>query len=149
MKMHICIDLDSQEIVAVELTGNDEADAPAAKKMLEGKTKNIESFSGDGAYDDFCFRELLGNDTKQIIPPLKNAVPHPETEKDCGKPYLKQRNDAIKNIDETSRDEWKEKTGYHKRSLNEVVMYRYKTIFGEKLSARKSTNQKTETRINC
>jgi hypothetical protein len=76
-------------------------------------------------------------------------VSHPETEKDSGKPYLKQRNDAIKNIDETSRDEWKENTGYHKRSLNEVVMYRYKTIFGEKLSARKSTNQKTETRINC
>jgi hypothetical protein len=55
MKMHICIDLDSQEILAVELTGNDEADAPVAKKMLEGKTKNIDSFSGDGAYDDADF----------------------------------------------------------------------------------------------
>ncbi|GHU14589.1 hypothetical protein FACS1894161_5280 [Spirochaetia bacterium] len=36
MKMHICIDLDTQEILVAELTGNDEADAPAAKRMLEG-----------------------------------------------------------------------------------------------------------------
>jgi hypothetical protein len=149
MKMHICIDLDSQKILEVELTGNDEADAPVAKKMLDGKTKNVESFSGDGAYDDFGFRELLGNDIKQIIPPPKNAVLHPEIKNDPAKTHLQQRNEAINSINRTSREAWKESTNYHKRSLNEVVMYRYKTIFGEKLSARKSANQKTETRINC
>ncbi|GMO33572.1 MAG: hypothetical protein Ta2B_14020 [Termitinemataceae bacterium] len=149
MKMHICIDLDTQEILAVELSGNDEADAPEAKKMLEGKTKNVASFSGDGAYDDFCFRELLGNDIDQIIPPPKNAVVHPEADNDPKKVYLKQRNDAVTSINETSRDEWKENTGYHNRSLNEVVMYRYKTIFGEKQSARKTANQKTDVKINC
>ncbi|GHU14163.1 hypothetical protein FACS1894161_4670 [Spirochaetia bacterium] len=149
MKMHICIDLDSQEILAVELTGNDEADAPAAKRMLEGETKNIDSLSGDGAYDDFCFRELLGDDVKQIIPPPKNAVAHPEVENDSNKSYLKQRNDAVTSMKETSLEDWKEETGYHQRSLNEVVMYRYKTIFGEKLSARNSANQKTEVQLNC
>ncbi|GHV26322.1 hypothetical protein AGMMS4952_06130 [Spirochaetia bacterium] len=95
----------------------------------------IESFSGDGAYDDFCFREFLGNEVNQIIPPPKNAVAHPEIENDPKMAYLQQRNDAVNTIHETSRDEWKEKSGYHKRSLNEVVIYRYKTIFGEKLSA--------------
>jgi hypothetical protein len=85
MKMSICMDLDTQEIRAVKLTGNDEADAPVAKKILEGKTGNVESFSGDGAYDDAdfqsdCFRELLGDTIKQIIPPPKNAVIHPEIE---------------------------------------------------------------------
>jgi hypothetical protein len=149
MKMHICIDLDNQEILAVELTGNDEADAAEAKNMLDGKTGNIDSFSGDGAYDDFCFRELLGNDVEQIIPPPKNAVPHPETENDLSSGHLKQRNDAVNSINATSREEWKESSGYHRRSLNEVVMYRYKTIFGEKLSARKLANQKAEVRINC
>jgi hypothetical protein len=148
-KMHIGLDLDSQEIVAVELTGNDEADAPVAKKMLEGKTGNVDSFGGDGAYDDFSFRELLGNDIEQIIPPPKNAVVHPEAETDPTKAHLKQRNKAVKDIDKTSRSEWKEASGYHKRSLNEVAMFRYKTIFGEKLSARKMTNQKTEVCINC
>jgi hypothetical protein len=110
-RLHICIDLDTQEILVVELTGNDEADANEAKKIQQGKTKNIEN--------------------------------------DSDKAYLKQRNAAVNSIDETSRDEWKEKTGYHKRSLNEVVMYRYKTIFGEKLSARNPANQITEVRVNC
>ncbi|GHU14736.1 hypothetical protein FACS1894161_5430 [Spirochaetia bacterium] len=149
MKMHICIDLDTQEILVAELTGNDEADAPVAKRMLEGKTKNIDSLSGDGAYDDFCFRELLGDGVKQIIPPPKNAVAHPEVENGPNKSYLKQRNDTVTSMKETSREDWKEETGYHKRSLNEVVMYRYKTIFGGKLSARKIAYQKSEVQINC
>ncbi|MHC6202752.1 transposase [Breznakiellaceae bacterium SP9] len=114
--MRIAIDLDSQEIVAVELTGNDEADAPVAKKMLEGKTENVNSFSGDGAYNDFSLRELLGNDIDQIIPPPKNAVVHPEVEIDPAKAHLKQRDEAVKDIDKTSRSEWKESSGYHKRS---------------------------------
>ena len=143
MKMSICMDLDTQEILAVELTGNDEADAPVAKKILEGKTNNIESFSGDGAYDDFCFRKFLGDGVNQIIPPPKNAVAHPEMA------YLQQRNDAVRSIQETSRDEWKEASGYHQRSLNEVVMYRYKTIFGGQMSARKPLNQATEVQLNC
>ncbi|GHU00659.1 hypothetical protein FACS1894142_8720 [Spirochaetia bacterium] len=148
------MDLNTQEILAVELTGNDEADAPVAKRILEGRTENIESFRGDGAYDDAdfqsdCFREFLGNKISQIIPPPKNAVAHPEIETDSKMAYLKQRNDAVTTINETGRDDWKENTGYHKRSLNEVVMYRYKTIFGEKLSACDSANQKTEVQINC
>jgi hypothetical protein len=153
MKMSICLDLDTQEILAVELTGNDEADAPVAKKILEGKTKQVHSCSGDGAYDDAdfqsdCFREFLGNDVKQIIPPPKNAVAHPEIENDPGREYLKQRNDTVNSINELGRDEWKENVGYHQRSLNEVAMYRYKTIYGEKLSARKSKNQETEAQLN-
>ena len=148
-KMHIALDLDTQEIVAVELTCNDEADAPVVKKILEGKTENVDSFGGDGAYDDFSFRELLGADIDQIIPPPKNAVVHAEAETDSSKAHLKQRNKAVKDIDKTSRIEWKESSGYHKRSLNEVAMFRYKTIFGEKLSARETANQKTEVFINC
>ncbi|KAA6319449.1 hypothetical protein EZS27_030655, partial [termite gut metagenome] len=35
------------------------------------------------------------------------------------------------------------------RSLNEVVMFRYKTIFGGELDARTFENQKTEVKIKC
>jgi hypothetical protein len=48
-KTRICLDLDTQKIIKVELTGNEEADAPVGKKMLEGRTEQIKSFSGDGA----------------------------------------------------------------------------------------------------
>ncbi len=33
-KLHICIDLESQEILSVELTGNDQDDASVGKTML-------------------------------------------------------------------------------------------------------------------
>ncbi|KAA6346735.1 hypothetical protein EZS27_005736 [termite gut metagenome] len=73
-KLPICIDLDTQEILSVELTGNEEDDATVASKMLDGKTGNILRFHGDGAYDKFGFREVLGGGIEQIIPPPKNAV---------------------------------------------------------------------------
>jgi hypothetical protein len=44
---------------------------------------------------------------------------------------------------------WKEQNGYHGRSLNEVVMFRYKTIFGGELDAQTLRNQKTEVKLNC
>ena len=129
-KLHICIDLDTQEIHSVELTGNEEDDASVGIKMLQGKTGNIRSFHGDGAYDKFGFREVLGDGIAQIIPHPKNAV----TQKGKGKKplpdYLIQRNRAIEYINKHGSKSWKEENGYHRRSLNEVVMFRYKTIFG-------------------
>ncbi|KAA6346771.1 hypothetical protein EZS27_005716, partial [termite gut metagenome] len=35
---------------------------------------NILRFHGDGAYDKFGFREVLGGGIEQIIPPPQNAV---------------------------------------------------------------------------
>jgi Transposase DDE domain len=75
-KLHIGIDIVSQEIISVELTGNDEDDAAVAEKMLRGKIDRLRSFRGDGAYDDFHFREALGKEVKQIIPPPIDAVVH-------------------------------------------------------------------------
>lgn len=60
--------------------------------MLKGKTSSINSFRGDGAYDDFTFRETLGSGDKQTIPPPKDAIVHEGTKKKPVKDYLEQRN---------------------------------------------------------
>jgi hypothetical protein len=52
-KLHIRMDLDTQEIFSVESTGNKEYDAAVGKRMSEGKPTHIKGFKGDGAYDDF------------------------------------------------------------------------------------------------
>ncbi len=80
-KLHIGMDVETQEIVCVKLTTNGEDDAAVAGKMLQGKTAQLSSFRGDGAYDDFAFRELLSTGIQQIIPPPKDAVVHPGTKK--------------------------------------------------------------------
>jgi transposase len=146
LKLHIAIDIDTQEIIGVSLTGNDIDDAAEAKKMLKGKAEKMSSFHGDGAYDDFEFRKILG-DVKQIIPPPKDAVVHHETKRKPLKEYLFQRNKAVEFMNKHDRKQWKINEEYHKRSLNETVMFRYKTTFGAQMQARKLENQQTEVLI--
>lgn len=148
-KLHLCIDLDTQEILSVELTGNDEDDATVGAKILKGKTDNIHSFSADGAYDKFGFREVLGSGVIQVIPPPKNAVIQKGTKKKPLPDYLIQRNQAAEAINKHGSKRWKEENGYHRRSLNEVVMFRYKTIFGGESDARTLKNQQTEVKLKC
>ena len=44
---------------------------------------------------------------------------------------------------------WKETSGYHMRSLAETSMFRFKTIFGDHLSARLLETQTTQAIICC
>ena len=146
-KLHIGIDVDSRQIIWISLTGNDTDDAAEAVNMLEGRAVRINSFRGDGAYNDFYFRKALGNGIVQIILPPKDAVTQKGARKKPAENYLGQRNQAIGYINEHGREAWKIQTGYHRRNLNEVVMFRYKTTFGGELNARKIENQSSEVKI--
>ena len=42
---------------------------------------------------------------------------------------------------------WKQEIGYHRRSRVETLMYRYKTVLGDRLSARRERTQATEVSI--
>lgn len=148
-KLHIGIDVATQEIVLVALTANSEDDAQTAIQLLKGKTDKLGSFRGDGAYDDFKLRELLGNGVKQIIPPPKDAVVHKGTKKKPLPEYLQQRNQAVGFIQQQDSKAWKIKEGYHQRSLNEVAMFRYKNTFTAQMKARSMENQKTQVKLKC
>jgi len=142
-KLHIGINGVTQEIVSEELTGNDTSDDEVVECLLNDTSEHINSFTGDGAYDKKNVREKLSKKKiKEVIPPQKNAVISEI-------PALKERNKAIKRINKIGRKEWKKQIKYHKRSLVEVAMFRYKTIIGDKINARKFENEKTEVRINC
>jgi len=49
--------------------------------------------------------------------------------------------------DEDARRLWKKETGYHKRSIAETSMYRFKQTFSDRLQHRKFANQITEVSI--
>ena len=151
-KMHIMMDIRTQEIISVRLTTNAVHDAQAALPMLEevqAKVKKIESSHNDGAYDKFEYREALGNDVKQIIPPPKNAVVQVGTDSEPVPDYLLQRNEAVLYLETHEREEWKAIMTYHLRSLNENGIGRYKIIFDGTLHARNDENQATEVAIKC
>jgi hypothetical protein len=92
-KLHLALNPATQEIVAMELTGNDEDDATVGARMLRGKLDNVRACAGDGAYDHYKFRAVLGAEVQQRIPPPRNAVAPP-----AAPPCLRPRNEAVKFI---------------------------------------------------
>lgn len=148
MKLHIGVDITTQQIEMVALTDNSVDDAEPVGEMLKSVSdKNqIKSFLGDGAYDKEKVRRQLWDNgqIEQIIPPQHNAVKSKED-----KPWLQSRDQTIEAIKQTDKKRWKQSAGYHKRSLSETAMYRYKTIIGDKLQSRKEPNQVAEATISC
>jgi transposase len=59
------------------------------------------------------------------------------------------RDRNLREIRKLGRKKWKKKNRYHRRSLVETGFCRIKTIFGEKLSARKFESQATEMFVRC
>jgi hypothetical protein len=144
-KLHICIDGDTQEIIEEELTENSIDDGDVVESILENVPGKINSFTGDGAYDKWKVREkMTKEEIIEIIPPQHNAVLSKKPSQSTNS-----RDKSVKEIKEIGREQWKKKAGYHKRSLVEVAMFRYKTIFGDKIMSRNYKNEKVEVRLSC
>jgi len=58
-------------------------------------------------------------------------------------------NPTLNRIEEVGRAEWKRESGYHRRSLAETMMFRFKTIFGDTCSRRTFSNQASELLLAC
>lgn len=146
-KLHIAIDPDTTEALAVELTTNAVHDSEVAKSLLDQIPDRIKSARGDGSYDKWKVYEALAKRKIQpIIPPQKNAkIKQHGNSKEPPLP----RDQAIRAIRKVGRQNWKERTDYHQRSKVETFMFRYKSAFGDRLMARKFTHQMTEVKIGC
>ena len=143
-KLHMCSDGEDLEIVSVGITENNVDDAQGGISLIDQVEQPINSCAGDGAYDKGKFRKCLPQNTIALIPPQRNAVVSNGEEE-----HLKQRDQAIATIEQVGRQQWKQQMDYHIRSLSEVNMYRYKTIFGGNLKARKPPYEENEVRVKC
>lgn len=103
--------------------------------------------SGDGAYDKRkCYNAIVARGAKPTIPPRKDAAIW-ENEPDCQKEHP--RNQVLERISQVGRQQWKQESGYHRRSLAETTMFRFKTIFGATLRRRLFDNQAVELFLKC
>ena len=145
-KIHLGVCADSQEIVMSLLTDNSIADGEAMSEMAGVMPGTVERGYGDGAYDKSNCHQLFQRLGAHLIsPPQRGAVLH-DIEKES---WMRHRNDAIRVIaglgnDEEGRGLWKKLIGYHRRSLAETAMYRFKTLFGGNLAAREKRRQRAE-----
>lgn len=144
-ELHLSLDVNSQEIVSCELTENSVDDAAMTEPLLREVVGKVKAFYGDGAYDKRKARKVVAKiGAKAVVPPPRNAV---KSKGDVAE--LIERDQAIDRIEQIGRKGWKQEIGYHKRSLSETAMHRYKTTIGNTLMARKIENQITEVRVGC
>jgi Transposase DDE domain len=142
-KLHLGVDADTHEIVAVELTPDDVGDVSEVPALLDQIDAEIASLTADGAYDGEVVYDAVTTrhpGAKIIIPPRATAVANGTTT---------QRDRHIATIEKHGRMGWQRGSGYNRRSLVETAVYRYKTIIGRRLQARTLPTQRTEAKIGC
>lgn len=143
-KLHLGVDEETGEILAAVVSTNNVSDDEAFRDVLDGVEGDIEAVSADGAYDKRkCYDEIEKRGAQANIPPREDAQ---YWEKE-GEAHA--RNQNLKQIGELGRADWKQESGYHRRSLAETMMFRFKAIFGDTCSRRTFANQAAEILLAC
>lgn len=146
-KIHIAVNPLDGMIHSSEMTTNAIDDAAMTEPVLKKIKGIVKKFGGDGAYDRTKVYDILEKyKIKPIIPPRKNAR---ITKHGNCRGRTKPRDRAIRYIRNYGRKKWKSTHDYHKRSIAETTMFRYKTILGDKLQSRTFERQCIETLLSC
>ncbi len=146
-KLHLCVDEKTGEIVVAGASTNNVSDAEMLPGMLEEVSGTIQQVSGDGSYDQRkCYDAISKYQARATIPPRRGARiwQHGNT-----KAERQVRDENLRRIRQVGKKQWKQESGYHRRSLSETTVFRYKAIFGDKLQTRKVENQFNEMFIKC
>ncbi len=153
-KIHLAICPDSHDIILECTSGNNVADCEVVSEMKREIPRSVKRGYGDGAYDKAgCYRVFYELGIEPLIPPQRNGV----LQDGKKKPWMEHRNDSLRQLAglgefvgyEDGRKLWKKLRGYHRRSLGETAMYRFKRLFGGTLYSRKESYQKAEVHSKC
>ena len=150
-KLHVGVDEATGATVTQTLTTHRPDDASQVEPLLEQVEAPVEALGDDEAYDKRkVFKALAASDQdppiRPIIPPRKDAKIQQHGNANA-EPLS--RDETIRAIRKRGRWGWKKERGYHRRSIAETQIGRYKQILGNILRARTLPNQQTETRLGC
>ena len=143
LKLHIAMEASTHQITAALITDKDVLDRNAMAGLLEQTESEIERVCADGAYDfEQCYRAIKKREAIALIPPRRDAVIR-------GKSPFEHRDENVREIRQRGRIKWKTTSTYHRRSLVETAFFRLKTIFSDKLRARRMETQSAEAMVRC
>jgi hypothetical protein len=149
-KLHLCLDARTGEILVAAASENSVADCQMFPELLRAveEAEEIEQISADGSYDRRKVYDAL-NDRKikrAAIPPRRGAKiwQHGNSRKE-----RLIRDENLRAVRKKGRPKWKREANYHRRSLAETGVFRFKTIFTDKLQSRNQDNQFQEMIIKC
>ena len=147
-KLHLCVDEQSGEVVAGELTSKRARDSSRVASLVGQIDSPISSARADTAYDASGVYEAIENHSahrspRVLIPPRKGA------QLASGPASSRQRNRNIAAQARLGKRKWHTESGYSKRSKVETTFHRYKAIVGSAMRARGLAAQRVEARIGC
>ena len=151
-KLHLGINVHTQEIVAPTLTTASKDDASQVKPLLAQIEGDIATCTGDGAYDRWSVHHRLAYPPDQDQPIESVILPRRDGQQRKAKRryrHIEARNQRLQAIEKKGRKRWKQDSGYHRRSLAETGVFRFKGILSSQLRARCGAGQQTEARIGC
>jgi hypothetical protein len=150
-KVHLGVDVSTNLIPASQLTAAETADGHMVEPLLNDVPNEcrVQKLYGDGAYDHWDLYDLcLARGITLVAPPRINAVDqYFEPGDKQYHPSQTIRNKVVLYAEKHSLAQWKRDTGYHKRSLSETAMYRFKTVFGANITAKTLRRQQTQLQI--
>jgi Transposase DDE domain len=143
-KFYIGSDANSGEIVAFDLTGKAVDDASHVEPLLDQLNDAPDSFIADGADDrSAVFDAVLASNPDDI---------HRFTmQRSCAwtnvATSLTQSDRHVPWVEERGRMNWRNSSGYNKRSKVEAAINRYKRVVGDTLKSRDVSHRETEVAI--
>jgi Transposase DDE domain len=144
-KLHIGVDADSGEIVAVEVTKKEVDDGALVDALLDQIADPIASFTADGDYDQDRVSQAVAErhpDAAVIVPPRAGAVVSASAES-----APTQRDRHLRMTAERGRMAWQKASGYNLRAKVETSIGRYKRVIGDALRSRTDQTEATEVAI--
>ena len=146
-KLHLAVDEATGEILSGVVTDNSCHDSAVLGELLDEITDPISQVDADGAYDKcHCYDFIEERGAVAGIPPQRNAKIWFHGNR---KTPRHQRDENLRKIRLVGRAKWKRLIGYHRRSLAETTMFRFKQAFGGKVSSRKMARQTNELMVQC
>ena len=132
-KLHLAVDPATHNIVAAQVSLENVHDTEVLPTLLNPLRRKLGRVYEDDAYDSKASHQhILRKGATACIPPRKNAglwkKGHP-------------RNEAVLVMHKEGLAHWKKISGYHRRSLAETAMYRFKQLLTGKISLRNYNGQ--------
>jgi hypothetical protein len=147
VRVHLGVDEATGELRALGVGTMSVTDGEMLPELLPAVRAPLRQVTGDGSYDQWgCYDAVAarpGPPRAVFPPPRPRAGPKRARVRRHGNaaaPRL-DRDEHVRCIRRVGRRRWKEQVGYHRRSLAETAVARYKRRFGDRLTARTFAGQ--------
>jgi hypothetical protein len=125
VKLHFAVDIESKEVVAMEISTDDMHDVKAFPGLIleAGKRRRVTRCLGDGAYDSgMVYEALEAQGIEAVIKPRRNSRPAAGSSA---------RGRAVEEFLDLGYEAWACERGYGMRWMVETAYSTFKRLFGE------------------